>query len=158
MKDMVISSSLIRKLLSAGEVSQVSRLSGRPYEIEGIVVPGQQRGRKLGYPTANLHPSEQMIPLPGVYAVLAFKGEKGGQKTPLPAIGYVGSRPTFGQGDAAVEIHLLNYQGELYQEHMRVAFLERVREERVFSNGKELAQQIEKDIEKALMIHAQTIK
>lgn len=158
MDGLAVSSSLIRKFLLQGEVAQANRLLGRAYEVEGQVVPGERRGRELGYPTANLRPPSELLPRPGVYAVQVFEEAGRGGGEPLAAVGYVGSRPTFGRGEPLIEVHLLDYRGQLYRERLRVAFLERIRDERVFSGGEDLARQIEKDVKRALDIHGEASK
>lgn len=149
----VVSSSCIRKLLLEGQVAAAADLLGRAYEIEGIVVGGDRRGRLLGFPTANLKPPLELIAKAGVYAVQVFKGSGRDLAGPLAAIAYIGSRPTFGPGEQKIEVHLFNYKGELYQERLCIAFLDRVRDEMVFSGPEELVRQIKNDVDKARMIH-----
>jgi riboflavin kinase/FMN adenylyltransferase len=149
----MVSSSRIRKLLLEGQVSAAGELLGRAYELEGTVVGGDRRGRLLGFPTANLKPSQELVPEAGVYAVQVVIGSGQGPIGPLAAVAYIGSRPTFGQGDQAVEVYLFRYEGELYQQWLRVSFFERVRDEMVFSGPEELTRQIKKDVDRAHAIH-----
>ena len=164
----MVSSSRIRKLLLEGQVAAAAGLLGRAYEIEGIVVGGDRRGRLLGFPTANLQPPEELVPKAGVYAVKVIKGSGQDQLGPLSAIAYIGTRPTFTsnrreegpsiintsrQNNQTIEVHLFKYEGDLYQERLCVSFLERVRDEMVFSGPEELALQIKKDVDKAHAIH-----
>lgn len=149
----MVSSSRIRKLLLEGQVSAAGELLGRAYELEGTVVGGDRRGRLLGFPTANLKPSQEQVPKAGVYAVQVVIGSGQDPIGPLAAVAYIGSRPTFGQGDQAVEVYLFRYEGELYQQWLRVSFFERVRDERVFSGPEELTRQIKKDVDRAHAIH-----
>ncbi len=150
----VVSSSRIRRLLLEGDVANAAVLLGRPYELEGIVVGGDHRGRMLGFPTANLRPPQELIPRPGVYAVRVIRCENSHEAGPFPAVAYIGSRPTFGQGHQMIEVYLFDYDGDLYQQRLRTVFLDRVRDEQIFSGPEELALQIKKDVEKAREIHA----
>jgi riboflavin kinase/FMN adenylyltransferase len=154
----MVSSSRIRRLLLEGQVADAASLLGRPYELEGPVIPGDQRGRLLGFPTANVKSPQQLIPKPGVYAVQVFKGSGRDLFGPLAAAAYIGSRPTFGQGDQIIEVHLLHHEGELYQQWLRVAFLERVRDEMVFAGPEELSRQIKKDVDRVHAIHEEIAK
>ena len=150
----MVSSSRIRRLLLEGQVADAASLLGRPYELEGIVIHGNRRGRFLGFPTANLKPPQELIPKPGVYAVQVFKGGSAQEQVgPLVAVAYIGSRPTFGERDQTIEVHLFQYEGELYQQWLRVVFLERVRDEMVFEGPEELSRQIKKDVALAQVIH-----
>lgn len=149
----IVSSSTIRKLLLDGQIRQANSLLGRPYEVEGQVIGGQQRGRTMGYPTANLELPGTLIPPSGVYAVKVHVKDETPEDAPVPAVGYIGSRPTFGGGESSIEIHLLDYEGELYQHHLRVSFLERIRDEMKFPSPEALCHQIEQDVNQALKIH-----
>ena len=140
-----ISSSKIRELLTEGRVNLVRRMLGRPYGVEGPVVRGQQRGRTLGFPTANLAPQNRVIPRAGVY-VSATLIEGAWRRS----ITNVGTRPTF-ETEAApsVETFVMNWSGNLYGDVARVRFLRRLRDERKFSSVEELRTQIGKDITRA---------
>ncbi len=155
---MMVSSSRIRKLLMEGQVAAAGELLGRAYELEGTVVGGDRRGRLLGFPTANLRPPQELIPKEGVYAVQVIIGADQAPVNPLAAIAYIGSRPTFGQGDQAIEVHLFKYEGELYQQWIRVSFFDRIRDEMVFSGPEELSRQIKKDVDRAYAIHEEIAK
>jgi len=138
-----ISSTRVRALVAAGEVEQAAAALGRPHELRGTVVPGDGRGRTLGFPTANVALDPGLaVPGNGVYAVRAGRpGE------PLqPGVANVGTRPTFGGGEAGLEVHLLGETGDLYGTTLRVAFVSRLRDERPFAGGAELAVQIEADM------------
>jgi riboflavin kinase/FMN adenylyltransferase len=156
--EIMVSSSRIRKLLLSGEVAPAGELLGRAYSLEGTVVGGDRRGRLLGFPTANLSPPQELIPKAGVYAVQVIIGTVQTPANPLAAVAYIGSRPTFGQGDPALEVHLFKYEGELYQQSICVFFLERIRDERVFSGPEELSRQIKKDVDRAYAIHEEITK
>jgi riboflavin kinase/FMN adenylyltransferase len=138
-----ISSTRVRAMVAAGEVEAAALALGRPHELRGTVVPGDGRGRALGFPTANVAlPAGLAVPRDGVYAVRAGRpGE------PLrPGVANIGARPTFGGGERTLEVHLLGGTGDLYGAKLRVAFVSRLRDERRFTGRGELAAQIEADI------------
>jgi riboflavin kinase/FMN adenylyltransferase len=140
-----ISSSHIRGLVAAGEVDQAAEFLGEPFLFEGVVVPGDKRGRELGMPTANLVPDERyVVPGHGVYAAWAHG---------YPAAVNVGVRPTFETGRGLlVEAHLIGFEGDLYGETLRLAFLERLRGEKRFESVDELITQMKRDVNKARKI------
>ncbi len=140
----IVSSSRIRELLLAGRVREAGELLCRPYRVSGPVVTGAGRGRKLGFPTANVQFSQELIPLPGVYVVEA---EVDG--TSRRGVANVGFNPTFGENSLGVEVHLLDFEGDLYGKAMSVFFRDRVRDERKFKSVEELARQIAKDVQYA---------
>lgn len=136
-----VSSSRLRALVGCGEVEAAAPLLGRPFSVEGRVVHGDGRGRQIGFPTANLVPHEVMIPGAGVYAcALRRDGEL------LPAVANVGRRPTFGPRAVGIEAHVLDFEGSLYGERLRLAFLTRLRGERRFAGAGELVAQITRDV------------
>ena len=140
-----ISSSRIRELLAEGRVNLARRMLGRPYGVEGRVVRGQERGRTLGYPTANLLPQNRVIPARGVYVTATLI-----EGTWRRSVTNVGVRPTFGQDAApSVETYVLGWGGDLYGDVVRVRFLHRLRPERRFSGVDELKRQIEADVMRA---------
>jgi riboflavin kinase/FMN adenylyltransferase len=139
-KDFVVSSTRIRRLVSEGRVDEAGALLGHPYFIEGTVVAGRRRGREIGFPTANLQTSNELIPPHGVYATT----------TTIDGVVHagltnVGVRPTFGEGELTVETHLLRYSGDLYGRSVRLGFVQRVRDERQFPDVDALREQIEAD-------------
>ncbi len=137
----IVSSSHIRGLVLAGEVGEANALLGSPFQLEGEVVHGDERGRELGFPTANLVPEEALAcPGHGVYACLA-----GGR----PAAVSIGVRPTFktGRGEL-IEAHLLDFDGDLYGTRLRIEFRERLRGERRFPTSQALVEQVHRDIER----------
>ena len=140
--DEVISSTRIRTLVQMGEVHRVARFLGRPYDLAGTVVHGEQRGQALGWPTANIHlPRHRVIPADGVYATtVAWKGRSFG------SVAYIGTRPTFGDGERLLEVYLLDEQIDLYGQEISVHFLERLRGDQVFATPEELARQIAADV------------
>jgi riboflavin kinase/FMN adenylyltransferase len=136
-----ISSSRIRQLLSEGRVNLARRMLGRPYGVEGRVVRGQERGRTLGFPTANLRPQNRVIPRNGVY-VTATLIEGAWRRS----ITNVGTRPTFEQvAEPSVETYVINWSGDLYGDVLRVRFLHRLRDERKFASMEGLKEQIARD-------------
>ena len=141
-----ISSSRIRELLAAGHVNLARRMLGRPYGVEGRVVRGDARGRTLGFPTANLHPQNRVIPRPGVY-VTATLIDGAWRRS----VTNVGTRPTFAASEAApsVETYVMNWSGDLYGDVVRVRFLHRLRDERKFASVADLKAQIDRDVARA---------
>jgi len=140
-----VSSSKIRTLLSAGKVNLARRLLGRPYGVEGRVERGAERGATLGFPTANLHPRNRVIPRNGVYVTgTLIAGEW------RRSVTNVGLRPTFtGDTEPSVETFVLNWAGDLYGDVVRVRFLHRLRDERKFASIDELKAQIDTDVKRA---------
>lgn len=144
----VVSSSAIRRLLGEGQVAEAARLLGRPYGLTAEVNTGAGRGRALGFPTANLAPEPaRLLPANGVYAVHAYcdAGRYLG-------VANIGVRPTFGEVQRTLEVHLLDFDGHLYGQRLTVEFLKRLRDERRFPSVEELKAQIRRDIEEALAI------
>lgn len=140
-----ISSTLIRRILTAGEVKRAAALLGRPYRLSGTVERGEEVGRTLGFPTANLaYPPEKILPALGVYHCRARVGEAGYQATVN-----VGRRPTFDRTRVTVEAYLLDFAGDLYGQPLTLEFLERLRPERKFASPEELRAQIAADVERA---------
>lgn len=143
----VVSSSHIRSLIAAGEVARAAKLLGQPFELRGMVVGGDRRGRELGFPTANLIPDERLVnPGHGVYACLA--GD-------LPAAVNVGVRPTFesGRGEL-VEAYLIDFDGDLYGSELRLHFIEKLRGERRFSSAEALIDAMHDDVARARAVCA----
>jgi len=140
-----VSSTRIRALVHQGDVTEAGRLLGRPYAISGPVVPGHQRGRTLGFRTANLRLNpERAIPANGVYAVrVRVNGEQ------HHGVANLGVRPSFGETDRLLEVHLLDYVGDLYGENVTVEFVQRLRPELTFETPEALAEQIGRDVERA---------
>jgi len=140
-----ISSTEIRNLIAAGRVREAAEMLGRYHQLNGLVVTGDDRGKELGFPTANLDVREQCaIPAAGVYA--AYASISSGRYSAVVNIGF---RPTFGAGERTVEAHLLDFGGDLYGQEMVVEFVERLRGERRFPHAVALCAQIEKDITRA---------
>jgi riboflavin kinase / FMN adenylyltransferase len=149
-----VSSSRIRGLIADGKVGRANALLGYGYAVDGIVRPGDRRGRTIGFPTANVHPldSRALLPATGVYAVRVGRG-RGGGVAGYPGVANLGRRPTFDGRTLLLEVHLLEGGTELYGERLRVAFAERLRSERKFGSIDELKAQIECDCARAAEIH-----
>ncbi|MBA2495145.1 MAG: bifunctional riboflavin kinase/FAD synthetase [Acidobacteria bacterium] len=140
-----ISSSKIRQLLADGKVNLARRMLGRPYGVEGQIVRGDQRGRTIGFPTANLHPHNRVIPKFGVYATANLIDGKWRR-----SITNVGVRPTFtANREPSIESYIFDFDGDLYGDVLRVRFLHRLRDERKFNDIEELKAQIVKDTHRA---------
>ncbi len=143
----IVSSSHIRGLVLAGEVAQAADLLGAPFQLRGEVAHGDERGRELGFPTANLVPEETLAcPGHGVYACLADG---------RPAAVSIGVRPTFqtGRGEL-IEAYILDFDGELYGQDLRLDFLQRLRGERRFATPEALIEQMHSDVERTREIAA----
>lgn len=140
-----VSSTEIRKLLLGGAVEEAARLLAQRHVIEGRVVRGDGRGRRIGVPTANVDYPSVLVPQNGVYACWARIEEREGRRH--PAVANIGNRPTFDKKERTLETHLLNWEGDLYGKSIRLEFVSRLREERKFSGPEELVRQIRVDIE-----------
>jgi riboflavin kinase/FMN adenylyltransferase len=141
-----ISSSRIRNLLANGNVNLVRRMLGRPYGVEGVIIRGDRRGHTIGFPTANLHPHNRVIPKFGVYATATLI-----DGTWRRSITNIGVRPTFGKdAEPSIESYIFDFDGDLYGDVLRVRFLHRIRDERKFSGIDELKAQIQRDSCRAL--------
>lgn len=145
----VVSSTRIRDMVQAGQVWDARPLLGRFHQVRGTVAHGQKRGRKLGFPTANLALREELVPLSGVYAV--WVEVEGAVR---PGVANIGKNPTFGEFEMSVEAHILDYKGKIYGEPIRVHFVQRIRSEKKFSGPDELVARIREDIGLARMILA----
>ncbi len=140
-----ISSTRIRAALASGELDLATRLLGRPYHMSGRVARGDRRGRELGFPTANIHLHRRNSPLSGVFAVELL----GVAERPWPGVANVGVRPTVDGKRALLEVHLLDFQGDLYGRHVKTRFLHSIRPERRFENLQALREQIRLDVQAA---------
>jgi riboflavin kinase/FMN adenylyltransferase len=151
----IVSSTHIRGLIVAGDLEQANRFLGSPFQLRGTVVHGDQRGRELGYPTANLVPDNALVyPGNGVYACRAAV-EQDGEWRWWPAATSIGVRPTFVTGRGVlVEAYLLDFEGDLYDQEIRLAFLARLRGERRFDRVEALVEQMHRDVEAARAIAA----
>ena len=144
-----ISSTRLRRALRDGLLGSVREMLGRSYSVLGAVVRGEQLGRKLGAPTANILVGEEQLPPDGVYAVLArIRGEERGRK----AVANLGIRPTVGGVRRQLEVHLLDFKGDLYGEHLEIIFGRKIRGEQKFQGPAELQEQIQMDLEEVKRI------
>ncbi len=143
-RDTMVSSSAVRGLLRDGRVEDAETFLGRRYAADGVVAPGEGRGRALGYPTANIKPGGQMLPKIGIYAALVddcSSGERG-----LPGVVYIGSQPTFGPHPIQVEVHLFGADTPRYDHRLRIEFLRWIRGEERFADANALVAQIGRDV------------
>lgn len=143
-----VSSSAIRQAVSSGNISMANDLLGYHYSIEGQVINGFHIGRTIGYPTANIQlPNNKLVPADGVYAVTVMldKEEYNGMLN-------IGHRPTFDNGQRSIEVHLLDFNRDIYSERIQLRFAERIREEKRFESIDELKAQISKDEHQIRMI------
>lgn len=161
--DRPVSSSRVRSALLRGAVGEAADLLGRPYRLRGTVGTGRQRGRTLGFPTANLERPSTLVPGDGVYAVRVHlpsppaplpRGER--EERTWPGAANVGPNPTFGEQARKVEVHLIGFRGDLLGQVLAVDFLERLRDTRPFGGVAELVEQLRRDVEQARRIAAPT--
>lgn len=143
----IVSSSLIRKLITSGELRRASKLLGRRVSVLGTVIGGARLARELGYPTANLNPHHEVIPPGGVYAVFVrFKGRS------YEGVLNIGLRPTFyspRDRESAIEVHIFDFKEKIYGHDLEVFFVKKLRDEVTFAGKDELVKQIKKDEEMA---------
>lgn len=141
----VVSSTRIRELIQKGAVPEAAQMLGRNYLLSGRVIHGHGRGsRQLGFPTANLKPEGALFPKPGIYATWTYhEGRK------YAGVANLGWNPTFHDQKFSIEIHILNFNRDIYGEPLRVEFVERLRDEITFRSPEELIAQIKKDISRA---------
>lgn len=142
---MRVSSTRIREALRGGDLILAEKLLGRPYRMSGRVAHGDKRGRTMGFPTANIHLHRRKVPLSGVYAVQLF----GVAGEPIQGVANVGVRPTVRTKKALLEVHLFNFNRDIYGEHVQVHFLHKLRDEQKFADLNALMKQIERDCEQA---------
>src|SRR5436190_9508145 len=143
-KDFVVSSTRIRRLVSEARLDEAAALLGRAYYVDGTIVEGRRRGRELGFPTANLETQNELVPPNGVYAtIMTIDGVVHGGVT------NIGMRPTFGETTPTIETHVLDYSGNLYGHAVRLAFVQRLRDERRFEDVDALRAQIDADKRRA---------
>lgn len=138
-----VSSSLIRSLLREGQIEKANTLLGRPYKISGEVIRGKTRGKSIGFPTANIRTSNEILPR-GVFVTRVSINRK-----TWPSVTNIGQRPTFGHKQLIIESYILDFDGDLYGKSITVQFLHKIREEKKFTSSQSLSAQIRKDIETA---------
>jgi riboflavin kinase / FMN adenylyltransferase len=147
-KDFVVSSTRIRRLVGEGRVDEAGALLGHQYFLDGTVMRGDQRGRTIGFPTANLCTENELLPPHGVYATTARIAD-----IVHPSITNVGTRPTVdASGRTVVETHIFNLDRDLYGQPIRIGFVQRLRDERTFESLDLLRAQIEADCQRARML------
>lgn len=146
-----VSSTRVRQALREGDVALAARLLGRAWDIDGVVVHGAKRGRAIGVPTANIAPTSDLLTAPGIYAVTL-----GVDNSCLPAVASLGRNPTFvDDGGLVLEVHVLDWDGDLYDQHVRTTFVTRLRDELKFDSVEALLAQIWRDIADARAALAQ---
>ena len=145
-KTKIISSTLIRKLISNGKINIVNRYLDRNWSIDGKVNVGRKMGRKIGFPTCNIKLNDYVIAKPGVYAVNILINKN---KKLLRGIANLGYRPTFNQKEILLEVHIFNFSRNLYNKHLTIEFIDFIRKEKKFKNINQLKKQINLDIRKA---------
>ena len=144
-KDFVVSSTRVRRLVGEGRVDEAGALLGHHYALDGVVVEGARRGRELGFPTANLVTENELVPPNGVYATAVTVAG-----AVYPGVTNIGQRPTFGdQLTTTIEAHLIGRTMELYGQTVRLAFVQRLRDERKFPDIETLQEQIAADVRRA---------
>lgn len=140
-----VSSTRIRALIERGDVEDGSKLLGRRFALRGTVVPGKQIGRTIGFPTANIQTEpRQLVPARGVYGV-----EVTLENTMYTGVCNIGTRPTFGGEGVTIEVHVIDFQGDIYGRRLDLVFCRRLRDEMAFETPEGLAAQIRKDLERA---------
>ncbi len=141
---MTVSSTRIREAILAGEVGVAATLLGRPYNLSGRVIPGHRRGVSLGFPTANIEPDKELVPPRGVYAVqILLEGNR------RPGGLNIGFNPTFDDQKLSIEVHIFDFNEDIYGKTLDILFIERLRDEVRFASPGELITQIERDIARA---------
>ena len=145
-KTKIISSTLIRKLISNGKINIVNKYLDRNWSIDGKVNVGRKMGRKIGFPTCNIKLNDYVIAKPGVYAVNILINKN---KKLLRGIANLGYRPTFNQKEILLEVHIFNFSRNLYNKHLTIEFIDFIRKEKKFKNINQLKKQINLDIIKA---------
>jgi riboflavin kinase/FMN adenylyltransferase len=142
----IVSSTVIRREIAAGNVTHASLLLGRPFALTGNVVSGTGTGRRFTFPTLNLAPEQELLPARGVYVTRTLL--EGSART-YRSVTNIGMRPTFNGASLSVETHLLDFSGEIDARRIEVRFWKRLREEKKFSGADELREQIARDIARA---------
>ena len=140
----MISSSEVRRAIQAGELALAEKMLGRPYQIKGTVEHGAERGRKLGFPTANLSGVTMLLPADGVYCGFGILGDQC-----YPAAIHIGANPTFQNSETKVEVHLIGFSDEIYGQTLQVELIDRLRGTQAFSDAEALKSQLAIDIDSA---------
>ncbi len=140
-----VSSTRVRDALASGDMAKAEQLLGRPYRMSGRVAYGDKRGASLGFPTANIHLHRRATPVQGVFAVEMF----GLDREPVEGVANVGTRPTVDGTRSLLEVHLFDFDGDIYGRHVNVEFVAKIRDERRFESVDALKRQIHSDVEAA---------
>jgi riboflavin kinase/FMN adenylyltransferase len=148
---MVVHSSVVRERVAAGDVATARRLLGRPHVVRGRVVRGAGRGQKIGFATANLRPSTQLVPSEGVYATRAVVGARR-----IDGVTSIGKTPTFGGTESVIETHLFTAPEDFYGHRLALEFYARLRDQQKFASPEALAHQIRRDVERTKEILARS--
>ncbi len=149
-EDVRISSSLVRQAIADNDFARAEKLLGRPYRFRGRVAHGDKQGRTIGIPTANIALKRVKSPLHGVYAVKVL----GVSDAPINGVANVGKKPTLNERKERLEVHLLNFDGDVYGKHLTIEPVAKIRDEQKFSGKDELIEQIHRDIERAKQLFA----
>ncbi|QOJ24311.1 MAG: bifunctional riboflavin kinase/FAD synthetase [Gammaproteobacteria bacterium] len=145
-----VSSTAIREALASGDLNKAGKLLGRPYSISGRVVDGDKLGKQLGFPTANIQLKHNRPPLSGIFAVSVCGAIYASPVTPLPGVASLGVRPTtHDNGKPVLEVHLFDFNQEIYGQHLQVNFLHKLRDEEKYRDIDTLIRQIEQDVAQA---------
>jgi riboflavin kinase/FMN adenylyltransferase len=145
-----VSSTRVREALARGDLGAAEKLLGRPYRVAGRVAHGDKRGRSIGFPTANIHLHPCSSPLTGVYAVEMY----GLEVEPISGVANIGDRPTVGGTRTLLEVHLFDFNQDIYGRHVQVSFVRKLRDEKRFSSFEALKQQIQQDALQAREVFA----
>ena len=150
----IVSSTRIRHFIENGHLAQASKMLGRPVSVYGDVVRGRGRGRRLGFPTANLNPHHETLPPSGVYAAQGYLQSPVGAhgRAPLRGVIHIGARPTFKEKDKSLEVHFFNFHKNIYGNELELYFVSRIRGIRRFKDSQSLIRAIQRDASKALKI------
>ena len=150
-RETIVSSTRIRHFIRTGAMERARQCLGRPYSLKGQVIEGDRRGQGLGYRTANLRPDkDRVLPPDGVYATKLVW-----QETVFPSVSYIGTRPTFGEGERLVEVHVLDAACDLYGQPVEVQFLQYLRGDERFEDAGRLAARIAQDVDQARRVFAE---
>ncbi len=147
--EMEVSSTRVREAITAGDLALVTRMLGRRHFLSGPVIHGRERGRTIGFPTANVAPRTECIPPDGVYATRIILADGA-----YPSITNIGMRPTFAEPARTFEAHIFDFNRDIYGQEVKLEIIERIRPERKFASGQELAAQIAADLQRAKEILA----
>ena len=147
-----VSSTFIRQAIQKGQIKRACAMLDRPYNISGTVVHGEHRAKTLGFPTANIDTSAELIPPQGVYAVwVRLEGQK------YPGVASLGVKPTFARSEFTIEVNIFDFDQDIYGKRMQIGFIERIREQYPFPSIDALVKQIGQDCDRARQILGQNV-